>query len=73
MRVIKVFIGIVYLAVLLDLARREVELARLARHRRLFVLVGVDDRRLAEGAAEVLRGYAAAAGRATASIAMCPI
>ncbi|MEM1616222.1 tRNA(Met) cytidine acetyltransferase TmcA [Pyrobaculum sp.] len=47
---------------LLDLARREVELARLARHRRLFVLVGVDDRRLAEGAAEVLRGYAAAGG-----------
>lgn len=47
---------------LFDLAKAEVEKARAARHRRLFVLVGVDDRKLAEAAAEVLRGYEAAGG-----------
>ena len=43
-----------------EIAKREMELARALRHRRLFVLVGTDDKRLAEVAAEVLRGYEAA-------------
>ncbi|ACB39479.1 tRNA(Met) cytidine acetyltransferase TmcA [Pyrobaculum neutrophilum] len=47
---------------LFDLAKAEVEKAAAARHRRLFVLVGTDDRRLAEAAAEVLRGFEAAGG-----------
>lgn len=47
---------------ILEVVKGEVEKARAARHRRLFVLVGTDDRRLAEAAAEVLRGYEAAGG-----------
>ncbi|ABO08257.1 tRNA(Met) cytidine acetyltransferase TmcA [Pyrobaculum calidifontis] len=47
---------------LFELAKRETELAKAARHRRLFVLVGTDDRALAEAAAEVLRGWEAAGG-----------
>ena len=47
---------------LFELAKREAELAKAARHRRLFVLVGTDDRALAEAAAEVLRGWEAAGG-----------
>ncbi|ABL88600.1 tRNA(Met)-cytidine N(4)-acetyltransferase [Pyrobaculum islandicum DSM 4184] len=47
---------------LFDIAKAEVEKARAARHRRLFVLVGTDDKKLAEAAAEVLRGFEAAGG-----------
>ena len=45
-----------------ELVKTEVERARSARHRRLFVIVGSDDRRLVEGALEVLEGYYAAGG-----------
>jgi tRNA(Met) cytidine acetyltransferase len=48
--------------VIFEIAKREMEVARASRHRRLFVLVGTDDKRLAEAAAEVLRGYEAAGG-----------
>ncbi|AAL63441.1 conserved hypothetical protein [Pyrobaculum aerophilum str. IM2] len=48
-----------------DIVKRDVEKARSARHRRLIVLVGRDDRRLAEAAGEALRGYEAAGGRGT--------
>lgn len=47
-----------------ELVKTEVERARSARHRRLFVIVGSDDRRLVEGALEVLEGYYAAGAAA---------
>ena len=48
-----------------DVVRGEVERARAARHRRLLVLVGSDDRRLAEAVGEALRGFEAAGGGGT--------
>lgn len=47
-----------------EIVKPDVERAREARHRRLVVLVGTDDRRLAECAAEALRAYEAAGGGA---------
>jgi Predicted P-loop ATPase fused to an acetyltransferase len=57
------YLGDVFGLVIFEIAKREMEAARASRHRRLFVLVGTDDKRLAEAAAEVLRGYEAAGGR----------
>ncbi len=46
----------------MDFVREEVKRARLANHRRVVALVGVDERRLAEAAAGVLRAFVEAGG-----------